>query len=194
MDRRIAVTSQALLLVAGLIPATARAQGAARWSFAGVSFPSVVDTFVNNDAYRWVNAPRLGMSLNYVIPGDRGTELTLYIYPVRDDDSLGARGDGRDERDQVTAEIERNSLKDRGMDEFRITASGTLALGGQTGAHAIYLVRYGEDRVTSLLYVFVKDGMYYKLRASFAEDEEGEMLAHVRTFMQRALAEVRREP
>lgn len=169
------------------------AQQPERWRFAGVTFPVTVDTFVNNDAHRWVSNPALGMSLGYIIPGDAETELTLYVYPVRAADSLAAHGDATAERDQAAMELEQYALKSRDTDEFRRAATAPLVIPGASGAQATFFMRYGQDRYVSLLYVFVRNNRYYKLRATYFEEDGDVMLDHIRAFMADVLTSVRPE-
>ncbi len=58
------------------------------WRYADVNFPVALDTFVSQSTFRWVGRPQLGMSLTYVIPGDEATELTVYVYPIRSEDTV----------------------------------------------------------------------------------------------------------
>jgi hypothetical protein len=155
-------------MLGGLVP-PAPAQSS--WRFAGVSFPSAIDTFVSQATYRWPDQPGLGVSLTYVIPGDQQTELTVYVYPVRQTDSAAALGDAAPERDRAAGEIKQYAAQNRQLDELRVDSQGVMRVslpGGRsaTGAFAAFFFRRAEHRVVSLLYVFVRGPVYIKIRAS----------------------------
>lgn len=190
-----AVAAIALILAAAW-PVPARAQ--APWRFAGVSFPATIDTFVTQAAYRWPDNPSLGVSLTYVIPGTDQIEATIYVYPLRPEDSAAVRGDATLERDRALNEVRSYALQHRQLDEFRVDTSDVLTLavpGGATarGAYAQFFFRLGERRLRSLLYVFVSDGDYVKFRISFDVDAADALAPHLTAFLAGALGSVHEE-
>ena len=178
--------------------ATAPARAQVPWHFGGVSFPAAIDTFVSQATYRWTDAPALGVSLTYVIPGSEQCELTVYIYPVRAEDSLALRGDASAERDSALNEVRSYAIQYRQLDEFRVdtTDAVTVSLpggGAQRGAYAQLFFRLGARRLRSMLYVFVSGDHYVKFRMSFDMDVALVLAPHLTSFMGGALASIRSE-
>jgi hypothetical protein len=185
-----------VLFLAAAGPLPARAQ--APWHFAGVRFPTAIDTFVSQAAYRWPDNPAMGVSLTYVIPGTDQSELTIYVYPVRQEDTAAARGDATLERDRALNEVRTYALQYRQLDEFRVDTTDvvTLAvpgLGTLRGAYAQFFFRLGQRQLRSLLYVFVSGGDYVKFRVSFDLAAADALTPHLTSFLAGALASVRRE-
>lgn len=168
------------------------------WRFAGVRFPAAIDTFVNRAAYRWPENPAMGVSLTYVIPGADQSEITVYVYPVRSEDTAAARGDATLERDRALNEVRTYAIQYRQLDEFRVdtTDAVTLAvpgLGTLRGAYAQFFFRLGQRQLRSLLYVFVSGGDYVKFRISFDVAAADVLTPHLTSFMAGALASVHRD-
>ncbi len=185
-----------VLFLAAAWPLPARAQ--APWHFAGVRFPTAIDTFVSQAAYRWPGNPAMGVSLTYVIPGADQSEITIYVYPVRQEDTAAVRGDATLERDRALNEVRTYALQYRQLDEFRVdtTDAVTLAvpgLGTLRGAYAQFFFRLGQRQLRSLLYVFVSGGDYVKFRISFDVAAAEALTPHLTSFLAGALASVQRE-
>jgi hypothetical protein len=189
----------AVVLASALTAASPDAAvGQVRWHFAGLTFPATIDTFVSQAAYRWPDNASLGVSLTYVVPGDDQTELTVYVYPLRDEDTAAAHGDATAERDRALDEIRQYALQYRQLDEFRVDTTGveplTLADGDTLrGAHASFFFRAGQHRVRSLLRVFVSGGRYVKFRMTFDESATGALAPHLQRFLVGALTAIRPE-
>ncbi len=182
------------LSVAAAWPAAARAQ--APWHFAGVSFPAAIDTFATRAAYRWTDNPALGMSLTYAVPGSDESELTVYLYPLRAEDSLAARGDASAERDLAVNEVRTYALQYRQLDEFRVDTAAAITVslpggGTQSGAYAQFFFRMGERRLRSMLFVFVSGGSYMKFRMTFELSAADALAPHFVNFIAGALASIR---
>jgi hypothetical protein len=138
------------------------------------------------------------VSLTYVIPGTDQIEATIYVYPLRPEDSLAVRGDATLERDRALNEVRTYALQYRQLDEFRVDTTDVLALalpGGATarGAYAQFFFRMGERRLRSLLYVFVSGGDYLKFRISFDVAAADALTPHLAGFLAGALASVHEE-
>lgn len=179
-----------IALAVVLLPAASAGQ---TWRYADVGFPAALDTFVNQSTYRWVGRPELGMSLTYVIPGDEATELTIYVYPIRAGDTSATHGSAAAERDVALQEIRSYAEKYRDLTEFHVDSVGPFEVPGNHpyhGAYAVMLMRFDKTPVTSLLYVFVRNRTYLKLRLSYLQESASRVAPHVGPLIRQALATI----
>jgi hypothetical protein len=164
------------------------------WRYAEVNFPAALDTFVNQSTHRWIGRPELGMSLTYVIPGDDATELTIYVYPIRPADTTATHGSAVGERDVALNEIQTYAEKYRDLSEFHVDSVGPFMVQSgnhsYNGAYAAVLMRFDKTRVTSLLYVFVRDRTYLKVRLSYLESAGAAVQPHILPLIRQALTAI----
>lgn len=196
LQRRYAVAAATTFL--GILPVSASAQSvftdrASAFLFDGVAFPSVVDTFAVMQTVRYPDRS-LGVAIQYLTPLDRSARLDLYVYPVRS--APGA------EDEVLRAEFD---LALRGIAEyatqnprsFQVISQlqdsvSIMDTAGQwrSGWRAESAARERGIEQTSFLYVFIKDGSYFKYRISYASAIESTMRPRVERFVATTLAEV----
>lgn len=164
------------------------------FSFGGVGFPSVVDTFAVMHVLRYPT-PSLGVTMQYSTPLDRTARIDVYVYTGE-----ATPGLGRDER--LRGEFD---LAVRGMVEyarqnpraFRIVeqeersvtvddATGESHDGWQLEAS---VVERGVEQ-TSFLYLFSRGDYFLKYRISFATSLESTMRTRADAFLEETLADV----
>jgi len=190
-----------LLVPALLAPLQARAQnifseGGEEFSFAGVTFPSVVDSFAVLRVTRYPQR-ELGVVLHYSSPLDRSLRFDLYVYPVNPGDST-ALGNERAEVEferslmGLTGYAEQNPSRLQVLVDERgpvtvITASGQALEGHRASAGAT------EAGVAhrSLLYVFKMGTFYLKYRLSYAAAIEERIHPRVDAFLAESLDRTR---
>lgn len=158
-----------------------------RFSFGGVAFPAIADTFVVLDTRRWPN-PALGVQLHYASPLDPSARVDVYVYPA---DADGAEA----ELGEAVQEILRYTEENR--DGVTVTIDTTHALtvtdpGGRAhaGWHAVgRFERQGNER-PSLLWVFEKDGLFLKYRVTHAPEQRVRLEPHLRGFLAETLGAI----
>lgn len=143
----------------------------ARYSFAGVQFPAVADTFAVMRVTRWPDAS-LGVMLGYMTPLEGSPNFDVYVYPASDPrGGLSVEKWLEQEFDDALDDIRRFGAGRQGVDvevERRDTLRVVAADGREyTGWVAETLFSGGSGSRRSLLYVFEKDGWFVKYRMTY---------------------------
>lgn len=191
---RTLVTAVAILCLTFSNLQTLRAQGlfdsrGQIYSFSGVDFPSVVDTFAVLEAVRFPQV-ELGVSLQYSSPIDPAARFSLFVYPVRPD------ADGADpamgEFERALEDVQQYAAQNRQRFRFDLENVDSVAVVDDSGrTHSGWLAtaeaREGGRSERSLLYVFVKDGSYFKYRLSYSLANAEEMRPRAEFFVRQTL-------
>ncbi len=188
MSTRNVALTLGLLMAALAIPPSAGAQESSAGEgnvFAGVTFPSVVDTFQVMRVARWPD-PALGVALTYMAPGIP-SELSVYVYPASQD--LKAEFDQAMQGISVYAEQNRDGVTVTidGEEPVELTAADQEVYSGWKGTTTM---RRGSRAQQSLLYVFEKDGGFVKYRVSYGRELRALMEERVETFLEETLESV----
>lgn len=125
--------------------------------FGGVSFPSQIGDFTAMRATRWPD-PALGVGITYRIDGFPG-EFSVYVYPASKE--LAAEFEQAMEGISIYAEQSRDGVSVE-VESSEATAVGDIA--GFVGVSHLSGPR-GDSR--SLLYLFERDGHFFKYRVSY---------------------------
>lgn len=136
------------------------------FSFSGMSFPSVVDTFAVMQVQRYPN-PNLGVQLQYRSPVAPRMPFDLYVYPV-DEEKAESTEMVKAEFDEA---LEGVLAYPREGVEVMIESTDSVAFRTDNGVlfngwMAEIRIDGGAAPQTSLLYVFEKDGWFMKYRIS----------------------------
>lgn len=166
-------------------PSLAVAQGhfadrTAQFTFSGVSFPSVVDTFAVIQVSRFPQ-PELGVLLRYLTPADRGGRFDLYVYPARDDQA-------RPEFDRALESMESLAEQNRQNPKMSSETIDTVTITDSSGRSYIGwraegIAGTGVASARSLLYVFVKEGSYFKYWLTYSAALDADMRSRADAFV-----------
>lgn len=184
---RIVLLVASLALAAAPLPAQGIFADRGQFSFGGVAFPAVADTFVVLDTRRWPD-PALGVQLHYASPLDPSARLDIYVYPA---DGEGAEAEFREAVEEIIQYTEKN------REGVTVTIDTTFAVtvadaggGEHAGWHAAArLERRGVER-PSVLYLFEKEGLFLKYRITHAREHRVRLEPHVRAFIAGTLAQI----
>lgn len=134
------------------------------FSFSGVSFPSVVDTFAVMQVHRYPN-PKFGVQLQYRSPVAPRMPFDLYVYPV-DEERAESTERVKSEFDEALEGVRAYPTED-----VEVTIEATDSVAFRTDNGVIFKGWMAEIRMdggaapqTSLLYVFEKNGWFMKYR------------------------------
>lgn len=166
-------------------PSRAVAQGhfadrKAQFTFSGVNFPSVVDTFAVLQVTRFPQ-PALGVVLRYSTPVDRVARFDLYVYPAPDDQARPEFDRALESMNTVAEQSRQNlQLSSEAITSVTITdSSGRSYIGWRAERTA----GEGGASVRSLLYVFVKEESYFKYWLSYSAAADAEMRSRADAFV-----------
>ena len=183
------VRVQLIVLVLATIPAAGSAQGLfdrqATFSFGGISFPAAVDTFTVMGTNRYPQ-PSLGVHLQYRTPLDPSASLDIYVYPTREaglEAELGV----------AVQDIIRYTEENRQGVTATVDTTHAITLtdaAGRTHDGWVAIARFerrGDIRPT-VLYLFEKDGRYFKYRVTHAAPLRQRLESHLDAFLAGTLA------
>lgn len=164
------------------------------FSFGGVSFPSVVDTFAVMRTSRYPD-PRLGIVLHYLTPLHRTARLDIYVYPLQPRDSVEEDEVLRGEFDVALRDMERYASQNPERFEIISETHDSIALTDgdgrlRNGWSAEAAVRERGIQQVSFLYLFIKEGAFFKYRISYASTVDQSIRPRVVSFLSTTLAEV----
>jgi hypothetical protein len=187
-----------LLLLTLVVPQTVAGQSLfddrdATFSFGGVHFPAVVDTFAVLHTTRFTRLD-LGVMLRYGSPIHPVVRFDLYVYPAPDtvdvDDGARAEFDGALESIRRYAERRAGGFElitSPAVDSITVTdVSGR----SHTGWRAMFEAREQGVPQHSSLWVFRKGRSYLKYRLAYPTEVETDMEGRVRVFVERTLDRV----
>ncbi len=191
---RAAILIVALIAWSVALPTLGNAQDAfetrgERFEFSGVSFPSVADTFAVMMVQRFPN-PSAGTQLQYRSPIAPRMPFDIYIYEA--DLRAGTEEAVRQEFDTALEGVEAYSREDvevttESSDTITITAVDGVSYRGWRGQ---FRLDRGSASQTSLLYVFVKNGWFFKYRISVERALRTFLEPRVQAFLRQTLADV----
>ena len=159
------------------------------YSFSGVQFPSVVDTFAVLQAVRYPQV-ELGVSLQYSSPADPTARFSVYVYPVQ----IAASDEDvpRAEFERALEDIRQYAVQNPQRFQFSLQQVDSVAVMDSSGrAHkgwrATADTEEGGRSERSFLYVFVKEDSYLKYRLTYSMANADVMRQRADTFVRETL-------
>lgn len=165
------------------------------FTFAGVTFPAVVDTFAVLSVSRWPQVS-MGVAIHYASPIASRSNFDVYVYPVPDSllqrtsevdrleaefaEALAGISEYREGRDGVTVELDYEEPSGMAWDGVQYH-----------GLMGMTTLTRGTEVRRSLAYVFEKDGHFIKYRISFAREQWDGLEPRIEEFVAETLGRIR---